>query len=66
MGQNHLELKDPGGKFFVKEMIEAAKKGGGWVTLSVDESREQEDRDKKAWIEKVEGEDFYINCGVFQ
>jgi cytochrome c len=66
VGQNHLELKDPGGKFFVKEMIEAAKNGGGWVTYQWTNPVTKKIGVKKAWIEKVEGEDFYINCGVFQ
>ncbi len=66
VGQNHLELKDPTGKFFVKEQIETAKKGGGWMTYSWVNPVTKKIGTKKAWIQKIEGENAYINCGVFQ
>jgi cytochrome c len=66
VGQNHLELQDPGGKFFVKEMVEAAKKGGGWVVYNWVNPVTKKVGTKKAWIQKIEGENAYINCGVFQ
>jgi signal transduction histidine kinase len=66
VGQNHLELKDPNGKQFVKEMVEAAKKGGGWVTYSWTNPVTKKIGTKKAWIKQIEGEQAYVNCGVFQ
>lgn len=66
-GQNHLELKDPTGKFFVKEMVETAKtKGGGWVTYSWTNPATKKVQPKKAWVQRVEGMDAYVNCGLFQ
>jgi methyl-accepting chemotaxis protein len=65
VGQNHLELKDPTGTFFVKQMVEAAKKGGGWVTYQWTNPVSKKIGTKKAWIQKIEGENVYINCGVF-
>jgi hypothetical protein len=66
VGQNHLELKDPSGKYFVKEMIEAAKKGGGWVTYSWTNPVTKKIGAKKAWIQGIEGEALYINVGFFE
>ena len=66
VGQNHLELKDPGGKFFVKEMVETAKKGSGWVTYNWTNPVTKKIGTKKAWIVKIDGENAYVNCGVFQ
>ncbi len=66
-GQNHFELKDPTGKFFVKEMIELAKtKGGGWVNYSWTNPATKKVQPKKTWIQRVEGTDLYVGCGVFQ
>ena len=66
VGQNHLELKDPTGKYFVKEQVETAKKGGGWVTYSWTNPTTKKVQPKKAWVQKVDGADIMINCGVFQ
>lgn len=66
-GQNHLELKDPTGKLFVKEMIESAKsKGSGWVNYSWTNPATKKVQPKKTWIQSVEGTDIYVGCGVFQ
>ena len=59
------EFNNPKGQF-VKEMVEAAKKGGGWVTYSWTNPVTKKIGTKKAWIKQIEGEQAYVNCGVFQ
>ena len=66
VGQNHFELKDAGGKFFVKEMVEVAKKGGGWVGYSWTNPLTKKVQPKKSWIQRVEGADMMVNCGFFE
>ncbi len=66
VGQNHFELKDPGGKFFVKEEVEVAKKGSGWVTYQWVNPVTKKVGQKKAWILRIEGENAFINCGFFE
>lgn len=67
VGQNHLELKDPTGKYFVKEMVEIAKtKGGGWSTYSWTNPITKKVQPKKVWVQRVEGMDAFVNCGMFQ
>ena len=66
VGQNHLELKDPGGKFFVKEEVEIAKKGSGWMTYQWVNPVTKKVGAKKAWIQRIEGENAFINCGFFE
>jgi cytochrome c len=66
VGQNHTELKDPNGKFFVKEMIEAAKKGGDWVSYVWTNPATKKVQPKKAWVQRVEGTELYTLCGIFQ
>lgn len=66
-GQNHFEVKDPTGKLFVKEMIDLAKsKGGGWVEYSWTNPSIKKVQPKKTWIQRVEGMDMYVGCGIFQ
>ena len=65
-GQNHLGLKDTTGKSFIKENIEVAKKGSGWVTYTWVNPATKHPQSKKAWIERVEGTDLYTMSGVFQ
>jgi cytochrome c len=67
VGQNHLELKDPSGKFFIKENIEVVQsKGSGWVTYTWTNPATKKVQPKKAWVQKVEGTDMYTMCGLFQ
>jgi cytochrome c len=66
VGQNHFELKDPNGKYFVKESVEIAKKGSGWLEYSWVNPITKKVQPKKSWIQRVEGMDVYTNCGLFQ
>lgn len=66
-GQNHFEVKDPTGKFFVKEMVEVAKtKGGGWVEYSWVNPATKKVQPKRTWVQRVEGADLYVGCGIFK
>jgi signal transduction histidine kinase len=67
VGQNHMDLKDPSGKLFVKEMIQiATTKGGGWTTYTWVNPATKKVQAKKSWVQKVEGTDLYTLCGIFQ
>jgi len=67
-GKSLLESKDPTtGKFFVKEQIDIAKtKGGDWSTYNWMNPTAQKVQPKKSWVQKVEGMDAFVVCGVFQ
>jgi cytochrome c len=66
-GQNHMNLKDPSGKLFIKENIELVKaKGSGWVTYTWTNPATKKVQPKKAWVQAVEGTDMYTMCGIFQ
>ena len=65
-GQNHFEVKDPNGKLFVKEMIETSKsKGSGWVEYSWTNPVTKKVQPKKTWVQRIDGADMYVGCGVF-
>jgi signal transduction histidine kinase len=67
IGQNHLGLKDPSGKFFIKDMIEIVNtKGSGWATYTWVNPATKKVQPKKVWVQKVEGTDMYTLCGIFQ
>jgi cytochrome c len=66
-GQNHLELKDPTGKFFVKEMVQIVKtKGEGWVSYSWTNPATKKVQPKDTYVKRVEGTDMFVGCGVFK
>jgi len=67
-GKNLLESKDPvTGKFFVKEQIEIAKTAGsGWASYNWTNPATKAMQMKKSWVQRVEGMDAYVVCGVFQ
>jgi len=66
-GQNHYELKDPNGKYFIKEVIEVAtKKGSGWVTYVWANPATKKVQAKKSYVKMVDGTDAYVLCGIFQ
>ena len=68
VGKNLYEQRDPNGdKFFVKEEIEIAKtKGSGWITYSWANPATKKMQAKKSWVQKIEGADAFVLCGVFQ
>lgn len=66
-GQNHFNVKDPNGKLFVQEMVATAKtKGSGWVEYSWTNPATKKVQPKKTWIQRIEGADMYVGCGIFQ
>jgi cytochrome c len=67
VGQNHIEIKDPTGKLFTKEMVDTVKtKGGGWVEYTWTNPATKKVQPKKSWVQRVEGMDIYVGCGLFQ
>lgn len=65
-GMNLLEERDPTGKYFIKENIEVAKKGGGWVEYSWTNPETKKIQPRKVLVTRVPGEDVYISCGTFK
>ncbi len=67
VGQNHIGLKDANDKLFMKEMIEVTKtKGSGWVNYSWTNPVTKKVQPKTAWVQRVEGSDWFIGCGVYK
>lgn len=61
VGDNQWDLKDEDGHYYVREIIEKAKKGSGWVNYKINNSFES------AYVEGIDLgiEHFVIGCGLF-
>ncbi len=63
VGQNHWNFKDDDGRFYVREMIQKAKNGGGWIDYKIKNSFES------MYIELIDlglpENTFALGCGVF-
>jgi len=67
VGMNHLELKDPNGKYFMKDLVELAKtKGSGWVDYVWVNPTTKKIQPKATYAKRIEGMDAFIACGVFK
>jgi signal transduction histidine kinase len=67
VGMNHLGLKDPDGKYFIKEMVELAKtKGSGWVNYMWVNPTTKKVQAKATYVKRIEGLDAFVACGVFK
>lgn len=65
IGKDLIEMKDPDGKFFVKERIEIAKtKGKGWQDYKFTDPITKKLEPKSAYIEKVD--DLIVGCGIYK
>lgn len=61
------DLKDPAGKYFLREIVDLVKtKGSGWYTYTWTNPATKKIQQKKAWIQGIEGTDMFTMCGIFQ
>ena len=64
VNKNNYDMKDPKGKFFVREMTDLANtKGEGWVEYYWENPMTKIIQLKRTYIKKVD--DFFVGCGVF-
>lgn len=61
IGLNQYDLKDEDGKFFVREIIDKANRGGGWVDFKMKNAFQS------IYVEKVElgSDNFVIGSGLY-
>lgn len=67
VGLNHMGLKDPDGKYFIKDMVELAKtKGNGWDNYVWVNPETKKVQQKATYVKRIEGMDAFMACGVFK
>ncbi len=65
IGKDLLEMKDPDGKFFVKERIEIVKtKGKGWQDYKFTDPITKKIEPKTAYVERTG--DLIVGCGIYK
>ncbi len=63
-GKDCSELKDPNGVFFIKEMIAAVKKGGGFVKYDFDKPGKGV-QPKLSYVAPIGVTEFWVGAGVY-
>ena len=66
--KNVLDLKDENGKAFVREFIETAKKGSGWVDYMWPKPGEKKPAKKLSYIKRAKmpnGETVLVGAGIY-
>lgn len=53
IGKNTMELKDPNGKQFIKEMTQAASKGEGWVDYEFMDPATKKMAPRSAYVKRI-------------
>jgi cytochrome c len=65
VGVNRIDLKDPDGKYFLREMIKmAVTKGNGWVDYKYPNPLNNKIEQKTSYVELVDG--LVIGAGVYK
>ena len=62
---NFLEYKDSDGKYLFKELIAAAKKGGGFVEYQFPKKGDTEPAPKISYVMPLAGTDYFVGTGLY-
>ena len=66
IGKNLIELKDPEGKFLIKELRDTAAKGGGWVEYEWPHPQTKKIESKVSYAKKMANFEGFIGVGVYR
>ena len=66
IGKNLIELKDPEGKLLIKELRDAAAKGGGWVEYEWPHPQTKKIESKISYSKKMANYEGFIGVGVYR
>lgn len=64
-GKNLYDYKDGKGKYVIRALSEAAKKGGGFVDFLWVKPGSKEESPKLGYVEPIPGTDYFIGTGVY-
>lgn len=66
LGKNLIDVKDPNGVYFTKEMIESGKKGGGWTEYGFTDPVTKKIAAKSSYSKAIPGADAIIGVGIYK
>lgn len=65
IGKNLIDVKDPDGKFLIRDMIALAKRqGSGWITYRWSDPLTNKIEEKSSYIERMG--DYFVGVGIFE
>lgn len=64
-GKNLYDYKDVKGKYVIRALSEASKKGGGFVDFYWVKPGSKEESPKLGYVEPIPGTDYFIGTGVY-
>lgn len=64
VGRNTLEMKDPSGKAFVKEMVATAEKGQGWVDYQFINPESKKLEERAMFVRMVPNTQLFVGVAV--
>lgn len=64
VGKNTLEMKDPSGKAFVKDMVATANKGEGWVDYQFINPESKKLEERAMFVRKVPGTETFVGVAI--
>ncbi len=64
VGKNLMDLRDPNGKFVVRELRDTALKGGGWVDYDWPHPYSHRIEAKSSYVRKLVNFDGFVGVGV--
>lgn len=66
VGKNLLEMKDPNGKFIIKEFIATvSSQGAGWISYDFADPVTKKMGSKTSYVQKLPGFDGFVGVGVY-
>ena len=65
-GKNMAQLKDADGTFFIQNMIDLAKNGGGWVDYKWTNPTTKKVQNKSTYVLPIPGENAFLGCGIYK
>lgn len=66
IGKNLIDLKDPAGKFLIRELRDTAAKGGGWVEYEWPHPQTKKIEQKISYVRKFVNFEGFIGVGVYR
>ncbi len=66
LGKNLIDVKDPNGVYFTKEMIESGKKGGGWTDYGFTDPVTKKIAAKSSYSKSIPGFEGVIGVGIYK
>ncbi len=66
VGRNMKELRDADGKLFIQEMIETAKRGGGWVDYKWTNPETKRIQGKTTLVRPLRATPAFAGCGIYK